>query len=108
MALNLAAPVSAFFEASNRHDAGAVADCFTANGRVHDENADHCGQAAIRQWAEGTYSKYDVVLTPRDARTDGNISVVTSGVAGTFPGSPIELQFQFTLTGERIADLSIG
>jgi|SRR6185369_14749891 hypothetical protein len=108
MTLNLAAPISAFFEATNRHDPDAVAACFTPNGLVHDENADHRSQAAIRQWADGTYRKYDVTLTPRDSRDDGRTSMVTAGVAGTFPGSPIELPFRFALDGDRIAELVIG
>jgi hypothetical protein len=108
MPLDLAAPISAFFEATNRHDPEAVAGCFTADGLVHDENADHRGQAAIGGWAKNTYDKYDVTLTPREARDDGGATVVTAGVAGTFPGSPIELPFRFTLAGEKIADLVIG
>ena len=105
---DLAAPISAFFEATNRHDADAVADCFTANGLVHDENADHRGRAAIRAWADGTYRKYGVTLTPREVRDEGRTSAVTAGVAGAFPGSPIELQFRFALDGDRIAELVIG
>ena len=108
MSLNLAAPISAFFEATNRHDADAVADCFTVDGLVHDENADHHGRATIREWADGTYRKYDVTLTPRDVRDDGRTSAVTAGVAGKFPGSPIELQFRFAIEGDQIAELVIG
>lgn len=108
MSLDLAAPISAFFEATNRHDADAVAACFTADGLVHDENADHRSRGAIRAWADGTYRKYAVVLTPRDVRDDGRTSAVTVGVAGTFPGSPIELQFRFAIEGDQIAELVIG
>jgi len=108
MPLDLAAPISAFFEATNRHDPDAVAGCFTADGHVHDENEDHRGQAAVRDWARGTHEKYDLTLTPKEVRDDGAGNVVTAGVAGTFPGSPIELPFRFALAGEKIAELVIG
>jgi ketosteroid isomerase-like protein len=108
MGVDLAAPVAAFFEASNRHDAEAVAGCFTPDALVHDENADHRGQAAIRLWSAGTHQKYAVVLTPRSARNDADTIVVTTGVAGTFPGSPIELPFRFVIADGRIAELVIG
>ena len=107
MSLELANPIAAFFEATNRHDADAVAECFTEHGVVHDENADHGGRAAIRAWADVTYRKYDVTLTPRDARASNQGNVVTTGVAGTFPGSPIELNFRFGLVDDRIANLMI-
>jgi ketosteroid isomerase-like protein len=108
MALQLASPILAFFAASNRHDAGAIAGCFTPDALVHDENADHRGEAAIRDWADETHRKYGVSLTPRGVRTDGSTSVVATQVVGTFPGSPIELQFRFAIAGDRIAELVIG
>ena len=105
--VELARPISAFFEATNQHNADAVAGCFTADARVHDENADHRGKVEIREWAEGTYRKYDHTLTPKDVRGDGEARVVTTGVAGTFPGSPIELEFRFAVAGDLIAELVI-
>ena len=105
---DLLPPIAVFFAASNRHDADALAACFSPDGRVHDEQQDHRGRAAIRDWAEGTYVKYDVTLTPVEARGEGNETIVRTGVAGTFPGSPIELDFRFTVAGERIDELAIG
>jgi ketosteroid isomerase-like protein len=108
MVIELPAPVSAFFEVSNRHDAEAVADRFTPDALVHDENADHRGRAAIRDWAAQTHRKFAARLTPRDARTEGSVSIVRTSVAGTFPGSPIDLEFRFTTRRDSIAELIIG
>jgi uncharacterized protein (TIGR02246 family) len=108
MPLNLQHPVATFFESNNAHDADALANLFAADARVHDENADHRGRDAIREWAEETFRKYGTVLTPREAREEGDATVVTTGVAGTFPGSPIELRFRFVTDDEAIQELEIG
>jgi hypothetical protein len=34
--------------------------------------------------------------------------VVTNRLTGSFPGSPIEIRFVFTLAGDKIASLEIG
>ena len=108
MLLDLEAPILTYFEATNAHQADAVAALFTSDGLVHDESADHRGREAIREWAEGTYRKYGVALMPLGAESDGDATVVTADVSGTFPGSPIQLPFRFVTDGERIRELRIG
>jgi uncharacterized protein (TIGR02246 family) len=108
MLLDLDAPILTYFEATNAHQAEVVAALFTGDGLVHDESADHRGREAIRDWAEGTYRKYGVALTPLDARSDGDATVVAADVSGTFPGSPIQLPFRFVTDGQRIRELRIG
>src|SRR4051812_31276542 len=108
MANDLKPPVSAYFEASNAHDSDSVAALFSDEALVHDENADHRGRAAIRDWAQDTYDKYNVQLTPSVVVADGDAVVVTSGVSGTFPGSPIELPFRFVVESDCIRELRIG
>jgi uncharacterized protein (TIGR02246 family) len=108
MLLELNAPILTYFEATNAHQADAVAALFASDALVHDEAADHRGRDAIRDWAEGTYRKYEVALKPLDARRDGEATVVRTQVAGTFPGSPIELVFRFVIEGELIRELRVG
>ena len=108
MSIELEPPLSTYFTASNAQDADAAAALFGETALVHDEDRDHRGRAAIRDWAQGTYDKYSVRLTPRDAKADGEAVVVRTGVAGNFPGSPIELEFRFIVDGDRIEELRIG
>ena len=108
MAQDLTPPLSSYFEATNAHDAEAVASLFGETALVHDENADHRGRAAIRDWAQGTYDQYDVRLSPELAITDGEATVIRTRVAGRFIGSPIELKFRFVTDGDRIKELTIG
>jgi len=107
MLLDLDAPILTYFEATNAHQADAVAALFTSDALVHDEAADHRGREAIRDWAEGTYRKYGVALMPLGAESDGEATVVTAEVSGTFPGSPIRLPFRFVTDGDLISELRI-
>src|SRR5258705_5267393 len=108
MPIELKPPLSAYYEASNAHDADKVAALFGETALVHDEKADHRGRAAIRNWAQDTYDKYNIALIPREARRESGVTFITTGVVGTFPGSPIELQFRFVTDGDRIEELTIG
>ncbi len=108
MPIEMKPPLSTYFEATNAHDAAAVAALFGENALVHDENEDHRGRPAIRDWAQGTYDKYDVRLMPHDTVVEDDAVVVKSTVAGLFLGSPIELKFRFVVDGDRIEELKIG
>jgi ketosteroid isomerase-like protein len=108
MQLVLDAPISSYFTLSNEHQAEALAGLFTEDARVHDEHSDHRGREAIRDWADDTFRKYGTHLDPRDARDEGDATVVTTGVSGDFPGSPIELDCRFVTEGERIKELEIA
>ena len=108
MMTDLEPPLLRYFEATNAHDADAVASLFADDALVHDENADHRGRTAIREWAQGTYDKYDMRLRPEHANHDGSATVVRTQVAGNFVFSPIELQFIFVTDGEQIRELRIG
>ena len=108
MPLDLTPPISTYFETRNAHDAAATAALFTEDGRVHDERNDHRGLEAIQAWAEETSRQYQMTQTPLSAREEDGATVVTAEVAGTFPGSPIELSFRFAVEGERVRELRIG
>ena len=108
MSTTLSPPLSTYFEASNAHDAEALADAFAPDASVRDEGEAWVGRAAIREWAETTFRKYNTRLAPRSLLQSGDETVVTVEVAGNFPGSPVELGFRFRLAGGRIAALEIG
>ena len=108
MTIDLRPPLSSYFDATNAHDASEVAALFGETARVHDEGQEHQGRMAIRDWAQSTYDRYGVRVMPSDVRSDGNAMLVAATVAGTFPGSPITLQFRFVTDGDRIEDLTIG
>lgn len=107
MDAKLPRPIAAYFDADRSKSADAVAECFTEDAVVKDERQVHAGRQAIRRWKAEASTAYSYTVEPFAAATDAGRMVVTSHVAGNFPGSPIDLQYVFVLEGDRIAELEI-
>jgi hypothetical protein len=99
--------IAAYIEESNAFNIEALAAHFKTDAIVEDEGVTHEGIAKIRQWLEKTQSEYRFALEALDHAKDGNETIVTCLVTGTFPGSPIRLRFFFTVDGQKIGALSI-
>ena len=99
---------SAYFRAQNAHDVDGMLMTFAPQARVHDEGKVLSGTAAIRAWIEDTTRKYRPSVTPLDIEQVDGLSVVKVRVAGTFPGSPIELRYRLRIEDKLIAALEIG
>jgi hypothetical protein len=108
MSAKLPRPLADYFAATNAHDVAAMSAAFTEDATVHDEGRDHHGLGAIRAWMTETIEKYDYQVDPIDWSRAGEKAIVQLSLRGTFPGSPITLQYAFTLAGERISRLEIG
>lgn len=104
--LQLPLPISNYF-AADSVDSEAAAKCFTENAVVKDEAHTHTGRAAIRQWKEEVSKKYQYTNEPLTCEEQAGRTVVTTRVAGSFPGSPVDLRFCFELDGDEIASLEI-
>ncbi|MBE2180687.1 MAG: nuclear transport factor 2 family protein [Chthoniobacterales bacterium] len=96
-----------YFEALNAADGAAAAVLFTENAVVHDEDAEHRGHAAIGAWVAETAGKYQFRVTPLDLRQSGEHVMAGCRLKGSFPGSPVTLDFDFILSGNKISRLSI-
>jgi hypothetical protein len=103
---DLPKPVAAYF-ASDKQDAEAVAQCFTETAVVKDEGHTHRGRAAIKRWKTDASAKYQYTSEPFACEQQDGKIVVTSRLAGNFPGSPVNLRFFFGLDGDKIASLEI-
>lgn len=104
---NLPEPIAAYFDADAR-GAQAVARCFTRDGRVLDEGETHVGLAAIEAWKADASARYTYTATPHTLEKRDRRYIVTSHVAGDFPGSPVDLRYAFTLERGKIATLEIA
>jgi hypothetical protein len=93
--------------AENGHDTEALARCFADNAVVRDEGRTIKGLAAIKEWKAETKKKYQHTVEPLEAAQKDGKTVVTSRVAGNFPGSPVNLEFVFGLERNKIASLEI-
>ncbi|MFN4283546.1 MAG: nuclear transport factor 2 family protein [Alphaproteobacteria bacterium] len=106
--LRLPEPIAAYIAATNASDADALARCFAAEGRVHDEKQDHVGPQAIAAWAADTQEKYRFRAEPLSLAVNGEKTVLTARVAGAFLNSPITLDHAFELKDGKIVSLKIG
>jgi hypothetical protein len=103
----LPAPITRYIDAENRGDTKALAQWFAEDAVVRDEGKTIEGLAAIKQWKVETKKKYQHTMEPLvSIEKDGRI-IVTNRLTGNFPGSPIDLEFAFTLDGNKIRSLDI-
>lgn len=106
MSIKLPNPVAAYF-AADAVDSEAVSQCFTENAVVKDEKHTYMGVSAIRQWKTDSSKKYTYTTEPFAIEEKDGKAIVTSHVAGNFPGSPVDLRYLFTLEGNKISFLEI-
>ena len=96
-----------YVDASNAHDVNSILACFADDGVVRDENATRRGKIEIERWARETIDKYKFHLQPLSAEKRGMETIASIEVAGRFPGSPITLDYHFTVANEKILSLTI-
>ena len=102
-----AEPVLKYFAAQNAHDIDAMLASFSADALVIDEGKDRRGLAAIRGWIEETTRKYRPSVAILSSVETPAGTTATVRVSGTFPGSPIDITYRFTLKDGKIVRLEI-
>jgi SnoaL-like domain len=99
--------VANFLVADRAKDPDLVARCFTNDALVRDEGKDYRGFDAIKAWSQGAFTKYQYVIEPLDATVATDTVNLHARLTGSFPNSPVELDFSFRLANEKIARLEI-
>ncbi len=99
--------IAAFFQAHNTGQTDDFNVLFTDDALVSDEEHEYRG-AAIKGWIDGAIAKYKPNAEATDLARVGDKTIVTAQVSGTFPGSPTQLRYNFTLKNGKIAALAIG
>lgn len=108
MNIELPAPILGYFQAQNSGKTERFLDLFTADAVVADEGQEHRGDA-IRAWMDGAIAKYHPLHADvTGLEPEGRETVAIANVSGTFPSSPVQLRYRFTLQNDKIAALSIG
>ena len=101
--------VSRYFRAADAGDLDALTACFTEHGAVTDEGRTVRGRDGIRQWRRDLESKYTYTVEVTGTETVADDSyVVTTTVEGNFPGSPVELRYEFVLSDGLVDSLRIA
>ena len=107
MSIRLPVPIDLYIRMENSGDVEAVADCFATDATVRDEGGTYRGLAAIKEWKAETKRKYGHTVAPLAvAHRDGK-TILTARLTGSFPGSPVTIEFGFVLEKGKIASLEI-
>ena len=103
----LPTPIAIYIAAENRGDTEGLARCFAEDAVVRDEGQTIEGLAAIKQWKAETRKKYQHTIELLTCSQKDDQTIVINRLTGNFPGSPIELEFVFTLEDNKISNLEI-
>jgi ketosteroid isomerase-like protein len=107
MPISLTPIIQSYVDASNAHDVKSILACFADDAVVRDENATRRGRNDIKHWASETIEKYKFHFKPLSAEERGNETVVSIEVSGSFPGSPVTLDYHFSVANDKISSLII-
>ena len=107
MSTPLPKAVAAYFQLSNAADFTRLKHCFTDTAIVRDEGREYQGHAAIQDWMAAARQHYRFTSEMGSSETLLDAIRVQTRVSGNFPGSPVNLDHVFTLSGDRIASLEI-
>ena len=105
--MNLPPLIQRYLDASNTHDVKLILSCFNDDAFVRDENETRRGKIDIGRWITTTIQKYNFHFKPLSSQERENETLVSVEVSGTFPGSPISLDYHFTIARDKIACLTI-
>ena len=107
MSVHLPKPIERFLSSENALDPGVLAACFAPDGIVRDEGRTREGLGDIVAWRRETADKYQHTFEPLAVVERDGKTIVATKVSGSFPGSPITLDFVFRLENGKIASLDI-
>lgn len=105
--MNLPQVVTDLIKAQNEFDAVGYANLFSETGVVSDEGKTHTGRPEIEHWIDHSNKNYQSVMQPLGYTENGTAGILTAACSGTFPGSPITLQFHFVVEDGQIQQLKV-
>ena len=104
--LTLPAPIAAYF-AADRQSPDHVAQCFTPEAEVRDNDDVITGRDAIRAWKKAADAKYTCTTEPFSVELIEGVHAVQAHVAGNFAGSPLDMKFFFRLERGLIGHMEV-
>ena len=104
--LALPDPIAAYFVADTQGP-DQVAQCFTPNAVVTDDDHTFTGRDAIRMWKKAADAKYACTTEPFSLELVEGVHAVKAHVTGNFKGSPLDMKFFFRLERGLIANMEV-
>lgn len=105
MITKLPQSIEGYFRSANAHDSQSLADCFAEDAVVHDEGKAYHGLAAIKEWNETISKQLELTLEIISAIEKNDETIVTALASGKFDGSPVSMDFHFTVEDQKITSL---
>jgi ketosteroid isomerase-like protein len=108
VSISLQSPLADFFKATNARDTEALFALFASNATVDDEGFQYKGLDSIRGWIAETIERFRFSIDVIDASHAAGQASITGIVTGDFPGSPVQVRYDFTLDQLKIVQLKLG
>jgi hypothetical protein len=101
--------VRRYFELDGEGDDNGIVMLFVDDATVVDEGEARDGSDAIRGWRTGAASAYVYTTTITGSEVLGGGKYrVNARLDGNFPGGTVDLNYDFTVAGDRIRRLEIA
>lgn len=107
MNLQIPEAVKNYFEASNSYDNYLLGKCFAEDAILYDEGQAYHGPTDIEAHITETNSNLLVKTNVTNVVEKNGETIVTATVSGNFEGSPVALDFNFTMKNHKISLLTI-
>ena len=108
MADSIPEVISRYFAAQSNRDFDSLVALFTDDGVVIDDGKTWTGAAEIRAWRDSAASVYEYTTDGVDMHAAGEGEYgARVHLEGNFPGGTVDLDYKFTLDGQRIRRLEI-
>jgi SnoaL-like domain len=101
--------VGRYFELAARSDVEGIFALFTDDATLTDEGETRRGSDAIRAWQNGPAARYEYTTTITHSEPLGADRYrVAVRLEGNFPGGTADLNYDFTVDGNRVSSLTIA
>ena len=99
--------IETYFQASNSYDSNLLAKCFAEDAILYDEGLAYHGPTAIEKHIVEANNNLMVKTNVTNVVVKNEETVVTATLSGNFDGSPVALDYYFTMKDHKIATLKI-
>mgnify|MGYP001051876329 CR=1 FL=1 len=107
MNLKLPEAIETYFQASNSYDSNLLAKCFTEDAILYDEGLAYHGPTALESHIIEANNNLLIKTNATNAVERNGETIVTATISGNFDGSPVALDYHFTMKNQKIAILKI-
>ena len=103
----LPAAIRGFLDAQEARDPDAALAVLTADAVISDVGESFAGEQALRRFITEAGAEFTVTSEITRVARDGETWVVGHHLEGDFPGGKADLDYRFTLDGDRVRRLDI-